>query len=191
MERLALNGQWILGPQLPNIIFTFGIAPIDNSHVLIPGGSSRKWLRDVKVLNINIGNWTTVAHFPTRTVGTGCEKHSLLNGTAIVLCVGGKTYVTNDNRPFSALSGVYNIAKGSWSLVPEWNLPVACFVPNIQSVARRLFIFGGEFEDDQRERVLEFKEDSTPVWQELDPLPARNVLTIPFKISVLYPNKIH
>lgn len=169
-------------------MYLFGIAPIDASHVLIAGGSARQWLTEVRKYDIILGNWTTVGHYPTETINVGCEKHNLLNGTAIVICVGGTVKNATHSEIPTTYTGIYNIAEDSWAHISEWDLPSTCTRPNIQSVGGRLFIFGGFFANDQRELVLEFKEDSTPVWQELDPLPSRNLITIPYKVPVWYPN---
>ncbi|XP_059087012.1 uncharacterized protein LOC131883540 [Tigriopus californicus] len=188
-EQMTPSGRWIEGRKLPFVMYHFGIAPIDKSHVLIAGGSKGQWMNEIRKHNVDLGNWTTVGLYPNKTSFPGCERHQLLNGTAVVMCVGGLIISKSSVKSSVKSCGVYDIGTDSWSLIPKWDLPVACSRPQIHAVGKRLFVLGGHFMDEERDRVLEFKEDKTSVWQEMViRLPAKNLVIIPYKLLVWSPN---
>lgn len=188
-EYLNPDGQWVLGPSLPEVRHQFGIALIKNSFVLIAGGVQKKTLySEVQMYNINHGTWTLIGNLEVPTVGIACERYILVNGTTIIICVGGYQKPPTGNR-HSNQAAAYNIDAGIWTMVPEWNLPMGCHFPNLQVVDGRLFIFGGFFEDGNNMRVLEFGESQIPPWKELANLPASVDIIIPLAIPYMFPHQ--
>lgn len=168
------EGQWVLGPELPNPLGSFGVALISDWQVLIAGGARRGILQnDVRILDLVNGTWKTIAQYPVRLSKPACAGHVLLSKAAVVICVGGECRNGTCTSSTNALgtTGVYDINSGIWEFTPDWDLPVNCINPRMRLVNGRLLIVGGDFEDGQNNRILEFKEGETPVWQEIGTLP--------------------
>lgn len=184
------NGQWVLGPSLPENRFHVGIALITDSHVLIAGGRIwPDWHSTTQVHKFNIihGTWTPIGNLDFPTYYLACERYILVNSTTIIICVGGYQKTANGSRS-SDQAAAYNIDAESWTMVPEWNLPLGCNYANLQVVHGRLFIFGGGFEDGNMTRVLEFDEYQIPAWKEVANLPFPGGLVIPMAIPFWFPH---
>ncbi|XP_059087612.1 uncharacterized protein LOC131884006 isoform X2 [Tigriopus californicus] len=191
-EYYSPEGQWVLGPNLSHPLNRFGVAPVSDWQVLIVGGIMNGITQSkIKLFDLVTGNWSDIDYHPHELILVACARHILLNGTSVVICTGGQcSYTCGGSVDNLKITGVYDIDAGIWNLTPEWDLPMKCARPRMRILEGRLFIMGGEFEDGKNNRVLEFREEETPVWQELESLPSTAEIesVISIESSIWVPN---
>ncbi|XP_059081530.1 uncharacterized protein LOC131879273 [Tigriopus californicus] len=172
-EYLDDRDRWNQGPKYL-IRYLEGIGVISDSVVMAVGGAHTP--KNYNSFIISVTEFDIVKGFlghrfslSRRMFGVTCGNFVALNGTKLILCLGG-TYSQSEPQ-FSNETYVYNLETGGWMEMPEWQVPEPVSFSNLAWFQGNLYVIGARYGESDRNTVYRFDETTQPAWTVVDMLP--------------------